>query len=212
MTTVCRTAPVSSGDVRLGEHAGDSEPPGSRVVFVCTANRARSPFAAALLRRHLGDLPIAIESFGTMEDGGGAPALPSAVRAAREFGIDLSKHRARSLRPGALVQSDLVIGFEPFHVASAVLGGALRSRTFLLADLAVALEDDAASTAPRDLSVDALVGLADARRGRSGRLPISIADPVGRSDRRFHEIYREIDGLVALVAMRLFGAGAERKG
>ena len=55
-----------------------------------------------------------------MLEQGGAPALAGAVRAARQFGIDLSAHRARSLRPAGLEGAALAIGFEPSHVAAAV--------------------------------------------------------------------------------------------
>ena len=145
-----------------------------------------------------------VDSFGTLEREG-APALPQAIRAAREFGVDLVEHRARSAVTGSLAGSDLVIGFEPFHVAHAVVvGGAPTSRVFLLAELARALDD---VEPPRDLGeLREAVDGAHAARSASVRLPQSVADPVGGSDRRFLETYEEIDRMVAIVAMRLFGA------
>ena len=175
-----------------------------RVSFICTANRARSPFAAALLRRAGTAFPIVVDSFGTLEREGAA-ALPQAVRAARAFGVDLGEHRARSAVPGSLTGSDLVIGFESFHVAHAVVvGGAPTSRVFLLVDLARALDG---IDSPRDSrEFREAVESAHAVRSASVWPPGSIPDPVGGSDRRFLETYEEIDRMVAIVSMRLFGA------
>lgn len=177
---------------------------GAQVVFICTANRARSPFAAAVLRRHLGGSDVTVESLGAHAQTRG-PALPAAVRAASAFGIDLSGHRASALVPGALRGSDLVVGFERFHVAEAVLtGGASSARTFLLTELAEVVAEAATSWA-RDDDLWARLELADARRKHADALPGTIADPAGRSDRRFLETFAEIERLVALVATRLFG-------
>jgi len=151
-------------------------------------------------------LPVVVDSFGTL-DQEGSPALPQAIRAAREFGIDLTGHRARSLAEGQLEGSDLVIGFEPFHVAHAVVvGSAPRSCAFLLVELARAL-DGLDAPVPRDVAeFRALVSRADAARAAAHWRPSSIADPVGASNRRFFETYQEIERIVAVVAGRLFGA------
>ena len=177
-----------------------------RVSFICTANRARSPFAAALLRRERTPFPVFVDSFGTL-DREGSPALPQAIRAAREFEVDLGDHRARSATTGRLEQSDLVIGFEHFHVAHAVvMGGAPRSRVFLLSELARTLVGLMATTPGDDADFRDAVGRADAARSAAGWRPPAIADPVGGSDRRFVETYEEIERMVAVVAVRLFGA------
>ena len=200
---------LSSADVRSGARIGDA--PELQVVFVCTANRARSPFAAALMRRQLAAFSADVESFGTMEAAAGAPALAGAVRAANEFGIDLSGHRARPLPPAGLDGRALVIGFELFHVAAAVVvGGAERSRTFLLTELATTLEDSIHAAPVAHPSRDALLALADGQRRARGGLPTPIADPVGASERRFHDIFHEIDRLVTVVATSLVSASIER--
>jgi low molecular weight protein-tyrosine phosphatase len=161
-------------------------------------------------------LDVAVTSFGTL-DQRGAPALLPAIRAARAFGIDLRGHRARVLEPGLLEDADLVVGFESSHVASAVvIGGAVTSRVFLLTELAGALSDVLPGATPGGSPVNArfaeLVESADAlRRSVAGR-PRPVADPAGRSDRRFVEVYREIDVLVAVVAGTLFGTGIQRTG
>jgi protein-tyrosine-phosphatase/DNA-binding transcriptional ArsR family regulator len=68
---------------RLAEVAPTAAPEAGRVLFVCTHNSARSPFAAALWR----------ERGGRAESAGTEPALrvhPKAIAAAKAFGLDLS--------------------------------------------------------------------------------------------------------------------------
>jgi protein-tyrosine phosphatase len=175
-----------------------------RVSFVCTANRARSPFAAALLRRSTAELPVAVDSYGTL-DRADAPALPQAIRAAREFGIDLTSHRARSATTAVFADSDLVVGFEQFHIAHAVVtAGAIRERVFLLTELAAACAQ--LDVLPRDEeSFRAAVARADEIRSPAGRIPEAIGDPGGRSDRRFVETYDLIERMTGVIAARLFG-------
>jgi len=152
-------------------------------------------------------LGVAVESFGTLEQQG-APALLPAIRAARAFGIELRDHRARVLSQGAVRETDLVIGFEPFHVASAVdVGGAAPSRTFLLTELADAVIDLTPPT--QGASVETVVTAADTRRKAEVGIPRLLSDPVGRPERRFLELYEEIDRLVGIVAARLFGADVQ---
>lgn len=66
------------------------------IVFVCTGNSARSPFAAALWNRSTQDKPhrVPATSAGTYP----APRVPErAIEAAQRFGVDLSDHAPRSL-------------------------------------------------------------------------------------------------------------------
>ena len=144
-----------------------------------------------------------------MLEQGGAPALPSAVRAASAFGIDLSDHRARALGAGELAGTELAIGFEPAHVAAAVsTGGVSVDRAFLLAELADVLELDVLPWPRNSAELGARIAHADARRFARGRLPRSVADPVGGSERQFQQTYEEIDRMVAMVAVWLFSADA----
>jgi protein-tyrosine-phosphatase len=65
------------------------------VLFICSGNIMRSPFAAALLRRALGDQPdAAVESAG-LHAMPGKVADPVACAVASEMGIDLREHRAQ---------------------------------------------------------------------------------------------------------------------
>jgi protein-tyrosine-phosphatase len=196
----------------LGIHPAHDPGSAPKVAFVCTANRARSPFAAALLRERLGTLPIEVESFGVLEQGG-APALPAAVRAAWPFGIDLTPHRAHVLRPDVLETFELVIGFEPMHVASSIeVGGAMPSSSFLLGELADVLEFDVLPWPPGSDDLASRVAHANARRFAGSRIPRAVADPAGGSERRFRETYEEIEEMVGLIGVRLFDVTRGRAG
>lgn len=82
-----------------------------RVLFVCDANRARSPLAAALFERELARRGMAagvgVASAG-LSTRDGQPAVPEAVEAAQTRGLDLSAHRSHLLTEGDL-DAELVI-------------------------------------------------------------------------------------------------------
>jgi protein-tyrosine-phosphatase/DNA-binding transcriptional ArsR family regulator len=81
-----------------GVQAGTAQ----RVVFVCTANSARSQLAAALWQEAS---PIPVASGGTHP---GAAIAPGAVSAARRHGLKLVQERPRSLE-GLLRDGDYVV-------------------------------------------------------------------------------------------------------
>ena len=171
-------------------------------MFVCTGNRARSPLAAALLRQWAPE-HIRVRSVGVLEQGP-VPAVEAAIRIAREVGVDLSAHRARSLQRGELATADLVIGFEPEHVSTAVVDGRARlERTFSLIELSTVLAEIARWRGGEDDS-GALVELAHAHRPTGFLLAPAIADPFGRSDVVFRETTRAIEAHVATIARILF--------
>jgi protein-tyrosine-phosphatase len=80
------------------------------IVFVCTGNMCRSPFAEFTLRKLAGDA-VAVSSVG-LAAWNGKQAAPAAVRAARQFGIDLSMHRSRALDENLLRQAGGIYVFE----------------------------------------------------------------------------------------------------
>ena len=85
------------------------------VLFVCTANRSRSPVAAALFRRELERRGLEqdwhVISAGTWTTDG-LRATPDAEDAARSLGIELEGHRSSPITAGALGGSDLILVME----------------------------------------------------------------------------------------------------
>lgn len=178
------------------------------VVFVCTGNRARSPLAEALFRRHSAGVDVRVSSVGTLALGP-VPALPQAIKVAQGLRVDLTGHRARSLRDVDISSADLVLGFEPSHVSAAIaLGRAVPDRAFLLRELIALMgraadEDDAVSRAR------SVVAKAGSRRVHSHwSTGLTIADPLGKPVKVMQATALEIDQLVRRLAEGLFGSPA----
>lgn len=88
-----------------------------RVLFVCTGNICRSPFAEVAARQLADDGARQFSSAGTFAmDGNGATA--TGVEAAADLGFDLTGHEARRLTAALLAETDLVYGMEDEHVES----------------------------------------------------------------------------------------------
>ncbi|HSL30399.1 MAG TPA: hypothetical protein VK900_14460 [Anaerolineales bacterium] len=91
------------------------------VLFVCTANRFRSPLAAAMFSRALeqekdSDIVSAIRRAGAwrVSSAGtwatpGRPALPEVVQVADTFGLDLRDHSATRVDAQLLSEYDLIL-------------------------------------------------------------------------------------------------------
>jgi protein-tyrosine-phosphatase len=88
------------------------------VLFVCTANRYRSPLAAALFRKALGEKGIPgswkVASAGTWA-APGLPVLSGVAEVARTYDLDLSPHRSARLDRPTLAANDLVLVMENSH-------------------------------------------------------------------------------------------------
>lgn len=82
------------------------------VLFVCTANRFRSPLAEAAFKQCLNDDGCLedwdVWSAGTWTESGLPPAA-AALKAARRLGLDIERHRSQSITSDLLLRSDLVI-------------------------------------------------------------------------------------------------------
>jgi protein-tyrosine phosphatase len=79
------------------------------IVVMCTANRVRSPFAEAMLRRAL-PVGVTVISRGVLKGGGRCPG--EAIEAAHAYEVDLTAHRARQLTADELLQADLLLTME----------------------------------------------------------------------------------------------------
>ena len=76
----------------------------TRVLFICTANAARSQMAEGLLRAKYGDR-FEVFSAGTHQ----SRVSPRAIRVMKEIGIDISHHRSKSLEEMSGMTFDLAV-------------------------------------------------------------------------------------------------------
>ena len=87
------------------------------VLFVCTANRFRSPLAAAFFREAMRDYTGSdwvVDSAGTWTSTG-LPVLTEVSLIARKYGLDLSRHRSKPVTEPLLSAHDLVLVMEAGH-------------------------------------------------------------------------------------------------
>lgn len=84
------------------------------VLFACNFNRVRSPMAAALLRRMLGDR-VFVDSCGLKQDEGeeGTGANPFVEAVMAEIGCDLSRHKAKTFDDLEDDSFDLIVSLTP---------------------------------------------------------------------------------------------------
>ncbi len=88
------------------------------VLFVCTANRFRSPLAAAFFRKALADFAVTgtwnVDSAGTWTVPG-LPILPEVPLIARKYDLDLVRHRSKPVTEALLAAQDLILVMEAGH-------------------------------------------------------------------------------------------------
>lgn len=88
-----------------------------RILFVCSGNICRSPFAEALARDLSDGSDFEFASAGTIALKGN-PASGTGIAVADEMGVDMEPHRAAHLSAEILASSDLVYAMEAEHIAS----------------------------------------------------------------------------------------------
>ena len=84
-----------------------------RLVFVCSGNICRSPFA----ERFALSKGINAVSCGTTAKGG-APGDPTAIQVAQSFGIDLEDHASKRVSEVDFSASDLIVVMDVHHLAA----------------------------------------------------------------------------------------------
>jgi protein-tyrosine-phosphatase/peptidoglycan/xylan/chitin deacetylase (PgdA/CDA1 family) len=98
--------------LRIWRFGGDiPRKPFKRVIFVCTGNICRSPYAELVARR------MGLEAISCGIDT--TPALPAddtAIRVAAMRGIDLTEHRTSTWQSVTLFPGDLVLPLTLFHM------------------------------------------------------------------------------------------------
>jgi protein-tyrosine-phosphatase len=116
------------------------------VLFVCTANRSRSPIAAASFQKELANRGMAdewrVQSAGTWTTDGLPPA-PEAVVSARRLGLVLAGHVSQVITPKLMQEADVVIVMErgQMEALQQEYAGA-RNKVHLLSEAALGMPYD----------------------------------------------------------------------
>jgi len=139
------------------------------ILFVCLANRFRSPLAAAFFCKYLEKVPDQsnwlVGSAGTWAQAG-LPPDARALQDARDWGLDIKSHRSRQVNSVLLSQSNLVLVMEAGQKEALQVEFPKESKkVFLLTEVA-------------------------------GGVPYDIPDPFGPDGATHQEIANELEGLI----------------
>ncbi|MGB3675530.1 MAG: hypothetical protein WA988_13930 [Candidatus Nanopelagicales bacterium] len=193
-------------------HGHAAEP--FRLLFVCTANRCRSPMAEYLARQSLAGREINAEVVSAGRLGGRYAASPGAVAAMAKRGIDLRGHTSAPIDPDTLAHADLVLVMERAHLADIyqTRSDAL-SRSFTLTEFPALMQ--AAATESVDAGATPIqrarqrVALANEARDPARILvddhSTDIADPMGRWNVYYRRTAKQLDTLMEATLDGLFG-------
>lgn len=168
------------------------------VLFVCTSNLCRSPSAALLLRRQLGDAGsgVTVHSAGLRAAEVGAPrALLSEGRA---LGIDLAGHKPHVVDPDMIRAADVVVGLTRQHLRETVTAVPTSfPRTFTLREIVRRGTQAGPRGAAEDL--DAWLTRLHAERRHTDLMGESpdddVVDPMGGTAADYRHMLAEVSGL-----------------
>jgi protein-tyrosine phosphatase len=182
------------------------------LLFICTGNLCRSPFAERLTPLLLGESrgSVRVASAGTRAVvGAGMDDVAAGVLA--EYGASGSGHRARQLTAGLVAEADLVLTMT-IAQRTAVLElspGSLR-KTFSLMEAAALLAELDPGSDPEGLSVDEHLDamtarLAGARRDLARPHPgfPDVPDPIGRPPAVHRTVAEAIQGALRVLLPRV---------
>lgn len=105
-----------SGSCECNEYMNIDRPI-ANILFVCTGNICRSPFAQGLFTKSVsqkGSKDPTAESAGLLALPGNS-ATYMAQRVAAEYGVDLSEHKAKSVSKDLVARPDLILVMEKSH-------------------------------------------------------------------------------------------------
>ncbi|HYN37240.1 MAG TPA: hypothetical protein VEV82_09740 [Actinomycetota bacterium] len=166
------------------------------ILFVCTGNRCRSPYAHAVTQELAPDW-VEIASAGTLDIAGARPPL-ELRQVADARGVNLSSYRSRPLTQATSEQPDLVIGMSLDHVATSVVnGGASAEKSFTFTEFVRLIETIGPEPSSNPKEAIAIVSAAHDHRTREKTfVPADdIEDPVGGPRRGYEEMADRIDDL-----------------
>jgi protein-tyrosine-phosphatase len=171
-----------------------------KILFVCTGNLCRSPMAEAMLRQELeaaGVSGVEVSSAGTWAPEG-SPVTRDAALTLAEVGIDVSRHRSRSLERRDVEDADLVVVMTSVHVAEVldlVPGAAAKVR--LLKELPEIAFDAGVPGGP----AARLTKYLDAPRPERRR-SLDVDDPIGLGNGAYARCRQDLaEGISVLVGL-----------
>ncbi len=184
-----------------------------RLLFVCTANRCRSPMAECLARQSLARRQIDAEVVSAGRMGGRFAASNGAVAAMSRRGLDLRGHTSAPTDPDTLAHADLVLVMERAHLADVyqTLSGAI-GHSFTLGEFPMLLEASAservAASATSAQRARQRIALAHDARDPT-RIMIDddstdIADPMGRWNLHYRRTANQLERLIEEILDGLF--------
>lgn len=169
-----------------------------RLLFVCTANRVRSPMAAAVARGLVAETGVEVEvrSAGFMS--AGRSAVDDMREVAAKLGYDLSTHVSSTVDAELLASSDLVVGMTGEHVVDLVgLAPSARGRIVTLREWARASESGMPLTVwTREGVADWASRVADRPLNDLLSGALDIRDPIGGPRRGYRRAANEIAELL----------------
>jgi protein-tyrosine phosphatase len=175
----------------------------ARILIVCTANRCRSPLAAALLGAALAEHgeTAEIDTAGLGAQGRAATDETMAVAARRD--LDLAAHRSRTLEPTLVARADIVLGMERVHVREVVAADpSAWPRTFTLKEL-VRRGEAVGAQQPGETLAAWLARVGEGRQSRDllGASPLDdVADPSGRPIGDHEDLAHDLEDLLGRLA------------
>jgi protein-tyrosine phosphatase len=182
------------------------------LLFVCTAGRCRSPMAAALLEKRLGEVGsrVSVSSGGLRFTGERMP--PVGVSLMARHGVDLSGHIGVQVTEHSVAEADIVLGMTREHVREVV--GILPEawpKTFTLKDF-VRRAERAGPRYRHQRIADWLESVGAERQPYEALGADSkddVADPFRRRAWVWRRVVREMDGLVTRMVptLGLIGPG-----
>ena len=181
--------------------SGDHDTPPLRLLFICTANRCRSPMAEVLARQALERRGIAAQVISAGRMSSGCEASPGAVDAMSRQGLDLRHHHSTQLDQGTLAAADLILVMERQHLADVFeIEPSAIGRAFTLGEFPDLLKASADTPSLATDDPASRIALAHQRRAPARILAVDpssdIADPMGRRRSAYRRTARHIDHLI----------------
>ena len=168
-----------------------------RLLFVCTANRVRSPLAEAFTASAAAEHGLAIQvgSAGFLDEG--LPAIDRMADVARKMGLDLSEHHSRTVDADVIGSADLIVAMTGQHVIDLVgIDPSASRRILTLREWAAAATDRPPHpwTPASVRTVTAGVTARPLAALLGGQL--DVADPIGGPRRAYQRAASEITELL----------------